>query len=358
MARKRKNAYIFAPNTKKKSRRGFFITLLVIIVLMAAVLFAFSLITSHQVKVATHKVTVLGMDKALEGFTILHISDLNGAMLGENQARLQTALKSKSYKAVCLTGDMVGTSGSIEALTALLDTLNPEIPVFLISGDSDPAPIQYTAHGATGVYADYVQAAVDKGVIYLDAPYQLTVGKGSIWFVPEYQYSLDTASMVSAYQNQWNQVLQNGLQDTPDGAATIRACQYQLDTISRLQQATKDMKAGELQVALSHHPLDIEYVRTMFSWNDKDTVMSLRNTALVLSGHYAGGQWRLPLLGAIYIPELGWFPKEDSYVGMVRLNSLNQYISPGLGASDFYPFPGRFMNTPTVTLITLTAKPS
>lgn len=358
MARRRKNAYIFAPEQSPKSPRGFFTGLLILILLAAALLTAYNFVLGRQVKVETQKVSVMGMDKNLEGFTILHISDLHGARLGDKQETLRKALEGKSYQAVCLTGDMVGASGDVEAFMELLNVLDHSVPVFLIAGDSDPAPIQFSAHGSAGVYADFIQAAVDKGVIYLDAPYQMTLTKDtSVWFVPEYQYSLDAASMAAAYQNQWNQVLQNGLQDTADGAAAIRACQYQLDAIQRLQAAQKNMKAGQLQIALSHHPLEIEYIRTMFAWSGKETVMSLRNASLVLSGHYAGGQWRLPGLGAVYIPDLGWFPEELKYVGMNRINSVNQYISPGLGASDFYPFPGRFLNPPAVTLITLTAKP-
>ena len=41
---------------------------------------------------------------------------------------------------------------------------------------------------------------------------------------------------------------------------------------------------------------------------------------------------------------------------MQRINSLNQYISPGIGASDDYPMKGRLFNKPTVTLITFTAR--
>ena len=77
----------------------------------------------------------------------------------------------------------------------------------------------------------------------------------------------------------------------------------------------------------------------------------------MLAGHYCGGQWRLPGKGAIYVPEYGWFPEDRLIQGLDYLSGLPQYISPGLGASDYYPWQrGRVFNSPVVTLITLTAR--
>ena len=43
-------------------------------------------------------------------------------------------------------------------------------------------------------------------------------------------------------------------------------------------------------------------------------------------------------------------------IGMERINSLSQYISGGLAASDAYPMQGRLFNTPSITLLAYTAK--
>ena len=43
--------------------------------------------------------------------------------------------------------------------------------------------------------------------------------------------------------------------------------------------------------------------------------------------------------------------------GLDYLSGIPQYISPGLGASDYYRWqPGRLFNSPTVTMIALTAR--
>ena len=78
---------------------------------------------------------------------------------------------------------------------------------------------------------------------------------------------------------------------------------------------------------------------------------------LILAGHYNGGQWRLPFGGAIYVPELGWFPDDEQVQGLSYLNGIPQYISPGLGSDPHYEHqPGRIFNTPVLTRIVLTRK--
>ena len=83
----------------------------------------------------------------------------------------------------------------------------------------------------------------------------------------------------------------------------------------------------------------------------------MRYAGLILAGHYNGGQWRLPGIGAVYVPELGWFPADDEIRGLSFPAGIPQYISPGLGSDPHYPYqPGRLFNSPTLTLITLTRR--
>ena len=106
----------------------------------------------------------------------------------------------------------------------------------------------------------------------------------------------------------------------------------------------------------SYNGLLADYVREMVEWADQQAVFSFRRLSLVLAGHFCGGQWRLPALGPLYVPEKGWFPGDAGVVGMQRVNSINQYIGAGLEASDFYPMPGRLFNTPNVALLSYTAR--
>ncbi len=82
----------------------------------------------------------------------------------------------------------------------------------------------------------------------------------------------------------------------------------------------------------------------------------------MLAGHYNGGQWRLPFLGAVKVPASagkgsGWFPGDMGVVGLSSYQGIPQYISPGLGASNAIGLPAfRLFNTPQITQITLTTR--
>ena len=110
-----------------------------------------------------------------------------------------------------------------------------------------------------------------------------------------------------------------------------------------------------MQIAVSHAPLEKEYIRTSIEWADDSQALNFKAIDLLMAGHYCAGQWRLPGVGPIYVPEVGWFPGDEGIVGMQRVNSINQYISPGVGASEYYPIKGRFLNNPAVTLLKFTA---
>ena len=77
---------------------------------------------------------------------------------------------------------------------------------------------------------------------------------------------------------------------------------------------------------------------------------------LVLAGHYNGGQICLPLIGPVYVPNLGFFPGAQQVRGLMRVGEVLQHVSPGLGVNPSQLFPLRLFNPPTVTFIKLTAQ--
>ena len=355
MARRSKNAYVFAPERSVGSRYGCLILLLIFLAIAVAAVVVISLSNNSQIAIETEKVTIWGLESGLENTAILHLSDLHGA---EFKTSVLQALGKKNYQAAVLTGDMVGQSGNYQPLLDLIAQLRPNVPVLFIAGDSDPEPILSTAHGSPSVYNDWVQAAIDAGAIYLDAPYALETASGrTLWFCPEHQYSLDANSAQVGYEHQRNQIISSGLVNTPDGAARLRALDYYSDVILRLEAARKAMKEKDLQILVSHYPLTQASVHDLADYTSQN-VMTLSHVDLALAGHYCGGQWRLPFADkALYIPHLGWFPAQELYTGLNWVGSIPQNISDGLGASDYYSFmPGRVFNKPAVTLISLTSK--
>lgn len=353
---RRNDKPIFAPSRRPRGWGCLFWLLMLIIIAVAAVL-VINDINNRQVQLIKQPASVLNLSRDLEGFTILHLSDLHGAELGKDQSLIQKALSKQSYNAVLITGDMVGESGNVQPFLQLLSLLKKEVPILFIPGDCDPAPLYTTAHDTLSVLAPYITAAQAAGAIYLDAPYSFTVGNTTVWISPESFYSVDAEATRASCQRQLDRLIASGADQTADGAAEIRALEYRLDVARRFQEARLRMKATDFHIALSHAPLTYDYVVSVRDWQAEQGV-SLKNVTLALSGHYCAGQWRLPGGGPIYVPELGWFPEDRLVTGYGRVSTIAQYISPGLGSSCHYPLqPGRLFNPPAVTLLTLTAKP-
>jgi uncharacterized protein len=77
-----------------------------------------------------------------------------------------------------------------------------------------------------------------------------------------------------------------------------------------------------------------------------------RRVDLQLSGHSHGGQIRLPLVGAPFLPPLG----RKYPLGLYRLGALTLYTNPGIGTIRL---PARFNCPPEITLLRLrTATPT
>ena len=356
---RRKNYYIFAPEQKKRKGPGCLFLLLAIVFAIVVLSLLSNAAMNQKMDLMTEKVRVMSLNKNMENFTVLHISDLHGDERGLNVEQWRSTLYGKGFSAVVMTGDMVGRSGDFTPLVALIKTLRQikaEVPIYLIAGDDDPTPVLSTLHGNPEVLADWVRAAQDAGAIYLDRPMSQAVGKMTVWFVPEYLYSVDIQGMMDSLTRQKQDMETVGQQYEGEGGASYRALCYRLDAITQSAAALKQMKKDDLQIGLTHVPVQPDYVREMIEWADETAVFSFRRLSLMVAGHYCGGQWRLWGLGPIYVPEKGWFVGDTGVIGMERINSLSQYISGGLAASDAYPMQGRLFNTPSITLLAYTAK--
>ena len=299
--------------------------------------------------------TVENLPGDLESFSILHLSDLHAASLGPDGSALRKVIKQKNVSCIVLTGDLVGESGDVEPLLQLLDMTPTDVTVYLIAGDSDPPALNPQAHGSISPYADWLQAAVEHGAVYLDEPQSQVRGDSTLWLVPEYLYSLDLDSAEAAYTAQRDALRGDELILTADQAAQLRVAEYQLEKIASIRETLAQITAEDIQVAVTHLPLDEEYVSTMLQWSEKTDIFSFHQVSLILAGHYCAGQWRIPGRGALYCPDYGWFPEDELIVGLDYLSGIPQYISPGLGASPYYRYqPWRLFNSPAITYVQLT----
>lgn len=350
----RRQQYIFHEASHRG--RGVLIALLAVLLLAGVGLFTANLAMTHTVSYTREYITIANLPTDLDNFTILHLSDLNGATLGDRQSAVKKAIGDRSsYGAVVLSGNMVGQSGDIQPMLDLLSQLPLGTPVLLLPGDADPAVYANAAHASLSPYADWAQQLIDAGVTILDEPYAIKTGKATIWFTPESLYTMDTVGTEKAWQNQIDMLNAQVEPLTADQAALKRAAEYQVGRMQRIREKIASMQEKDLQVAVSHMPLTKESVAESRAWATSK-VFSMSRVSLILSGGYCAGQWRIPGLGAVYVPELGTFPADEQITGLGYLGGIWQHISPGLGASPDYPFmPFRVFNSPGATMLVLSA---
>ena len=356
--RREKNKYVFASDAGRfKRTHRIRNAILILIPLLVLTFFISNITVSRRVRLEEVRLTILNLPPDLEEYSILHISDLHGARLGEKQKAIQTALGKTRYSCVVMTGDMLGEDGDIEPLLELIALFPEDTPKYLIPGDMDGTFIQSTAHGSLSPYADWALRLQEAGVRLLDRPMSETRGKSTIRFVPEEIYTLDLDVTESVYRKQLASL--NGKKETlsADDAARIRALEFELERLENIRELKKEFAPEDIQIVLTHVPLTEDYVQSVMSWSEKEMVYSIRYANLILAGHYNGGQWRIPWKGAIYVPELGWFPEDSQIQGLNWLGNIPQYISPGLGSDPHYEnMPGRVYNPPVITKIILTRK--
>ena len=348
-------------SSQKNHKRGCLLYLFLLVLILAAV-FTVNAVNNSRVYLREQKITVSALPERLEKFRILHISDLHASRFGIGQKNLYAAIRNRKYDAVCMTGDMVGISGNAIPFLELIDLIPEDIPIFFIGGDNDPEAVISYAHGSATVLADYILQGVEHGAVYLDAPYKVIKGKSTIWFSPESVIGLDLPSSMSSLQKDLELLNAEDLYH-PDNAAKIRADQYRLEVIKKIESAQDEMKNEDVLITLAHQPLNVNTLRTLQQWAGTGSTDFLKKTSLILSGHYNNGQVRFPFIGAIYVPASsglgnhGWFPDNSLISGYSQMMGVAQYISPGLGVSGAYPYlPLRLFNAPTVTLIELTSK--
>ena len=359
MAARRKNRYIFGSDPNPHRVRRFLVRLGVTLLLFAVLAAAVNLSVFSEVRLETVWVTVPDLPAEIEEFSILHLSDLHGARLGDRQSVIARVLSGQRFSCCIITGDMLGPDGETEPLDDLLSLLPDGMVTVYVPGDEDPPYLDASAHGSLSPLAGWAEALEKRGVVILDAPLLIERGRkgqARVWLIPESLCALDLDSIEHQNRNQVERLFAVTAL-TPDEAAAKRVYQYQLDRVTAIRQAVKDMREGDIRIVAAHTPITADHVQTLLSWSSKEDAFSIRRASLVLAGHFCAGQWRIPGLGAVYVPELGWFPEDRLIAGFDWVSSIPQYISPGLGVSAAYPWqPFRLFNRPVVTKIYLSAK--
>ncbi len=323
-------------------------------------------ISNGNLESVEQPVVVVGLPEDLEDYQILVLSDLNGRRFGDHQSALIREVDNLGYDMILCVGDMVGSDGDPEPFYEFLEGINRPSRVYFIGGDCDPGPFVDTARDIEGtideiVLADWILGAIDRGANYIDAPTAVEVGEAKLWLTPTIFLNLDAV----AYRDDWREQMEQ----EEDGVVTglhanydsLPFTSYRYRQAQKLYNAVREISPTDLMIGLSHVVPEDEFLISAAT-HDQQGENYLFEPELVVSGHYCGGMWKIPFLGAFYVPNKllprdGWFPAQEDVCGLSSIGESQVFITNGLSDTDAIPvLPFRVFNDPEISVLKLTAK--
>lgn len=268
------------------------------------------------------------------GVTILHLSDLHCRAAEWVQtiklARLRRMLAGEQYDIVAFTGDLIHDMAGLPTALAFLGELRPRLAAFSVPGNRDYWISSFRA------LLDRDDERTGAGRIPVPSIWAQIKGtmrrlRGYFDRVSHNQHSLlqwrrnDLPAMHAALASVEVQPLINRAQHVSQAGVDLWVAGLDDMNTGRpdLDAALAGAPEGALLVLLSHNP---------DAWLDPRACRA----DLVLSGHTHGGQFRMPVFGALY--RQGTHLSRRQAAGWFRRDRTHLFISRGLGES----FPLRF----------------
>lgn len=246
------------------------------------------------------------VEKLTQPLRIVHLADLHNSEFGENNQDLIDMVASQQPDLILFTGDLVtGWEKDTAVAMDLTEELVKIAPVYVSIGNHEQQHENQFGSDLTGMLR-YRGAKVME-FSYEDITLKeqnLRIGGISGYCVPEIYLST--------------------------GEAKIAECEFLRDF----------QDTDRCTMLMAHMPA---------CWILNDGI-SYWDADLVFSGHTHGGQFRIPLLGGVYGPDMGWFPGwlEGQYPSAD--GSKTMILSRGLGSSVQLP---RLNNPPQVLVVDL-----
>ena len=242
--------------------------------------------------------------KAFDGFKILQISDLHNK---DFDGMLSKKIKLSNPDIVVITGDIIDRQRTnVDITIKFIEEIKDTCPIYYISGNHE---------NSSPHFDELKEKLKNNGVKILD---------NSLEKIRRNDEFIVLFGVADVTRNEWNK--EYILYETND---------YYRLVIDKLKKDSKENLEEKFSILLSHRPELIN-------------IYAEKNIDLAFSGHAHGGQVRLPLIGGLYSPGEGIFPKYTSGIHKIKNTSL--VVSRGLGNSGF---PFRIFNRPEIVLVKL-----
>lgn len=266
--------------------------------------------------------------EAFDGFRIAHVSDLHDTSFGRENSRLIAKVAGLRPDLIAITGDLIHDEG-IRGALAFVRGAVAIAPVVFIPGNHESYSLRYE---------QLRQLMTDAGVTILENDCKLIMPE--VAPTTPKRGILGKITKKSRTSSAKSTLVMLGIADVSFSSWQDRR---DPDTyIARALATTKEEAESQclgdenpFVIVLSHRP---EFL----------PAYAASGADLVLAGHAHGGQWRVPVLGGLYAPSQGVFPKYDA--GVYRMGDTSMVVSRGLGNSGF---PLRLNNHPELVSVTI-----
>ena len=267
----------------------YFVTIIILIFIIIIFLYIENnLLTTTNISLNIKK--ELG---SFNNYKIVHLSDLHNKSFGKNQINITKKIKEMNPDLIFFTGDLIDSRrNGIKNGIKLLEECSNIAPTYYITGNHEERAEKFIPLYSELNKLNIVLLEDNKTIISKD------------------KYNLNIL----------------GLRDR-----TIQKGKKEI--MNTLENMNIDDK--NINILLAHRPNMID------SYNKYPI-------DIVFSGHAHGGQIRIPIIGGLYGPDQGKFPKYDS--GFFSVANTKLVVSRGLGNSIF---PQRLFNHPEIILVKL-----
>lgn len=277
------------------------------IIIFSLLIIVISFIVDNYFEISTLETTYYELEsdslpKTFNNTKIVHITDFHNTKIKKLQTKLTEKILEEKPDLIVITGDFIDKTEIKEALS-LIENIKSSAPIYYVPGNHEAKSLK--------AYIKLEKSLKEKGVYVLrNEKITLTKENDEINLI-----GIDDPEFIKE---------SNILEET------------EIIFKNTLKNLTEELNT--YTILLSHRP---EYFEEYVN----------QNIDLTLTGHTHAGQVRFPILGSLYAPNQGLFPKYDK--GLYEKNEKYMIIGRGIGTSGL---PLRMLNKPELVVINLKSK--
>lgn len=291
----------------------------ILLIIGITLLIAYIIYENLKIEVKHVDVYIDNLPKEFNNFTILQMTDLHSREFGQT---LYNKVNSINYDMIVFTGDMMNNKDfRMTSFRNLVNNIKNKKIMLYVDGNNGPKTFIEEINQVT----DFGKQIESLGCTLLKDTYCLERDNGKIYFS-----NFDTATNMYYY-----------------GENYLFEEKYK-QKFSHVSNNTS--------IAIGHKPASKGMLKCI-----SDRKIKGYTYDLIITGHYHGGQIRIPFYGALFVPartpKESFFPNQKMIKGLYTYNNVKQYVSSGLGSSRRIPFlKFRFLCTPSIDIIVFKSK--